>query len=49
MNKSQIEFPVSIYGNVEKYNDIFSKARCRVFYKGANRNGTFITDAFADE
>lgn len=49
MKKSQIEFPVSIYGNVEKYNDIFSKARCRVFYKGANRNGTFITDEFADE
>ena len=49
MKKSQIEFPVSIYGNVEKYNDIFSKARCRVFYKGANRNGTFITDEFAEE
>jgi len=49
MKKSQIEFPVSIYGNVEKYNDIFSKARCRVFYKGANRNGTYITDAFAEE
>ena len=49
MKRSQIEFPVSIYGNVEKYNDIFSKARCRVFYKGANRNGTFITDEFAEE
>ncbi len=49
MKKSQIEFPVSIYGNVEKYNDVFSKARCRVFYKGANRNGTYITDEFADE
>ena len=49
MKKSQIEFPVSIYGNVEKYNDIYSKARCRVFYKGANRNGTYITDAFAEE
>lgn len=49
MKKSQIEFPVSIYGNVEKFNDIFSKARCRVFYKGANRNGTYITDEFAEE
>ena len=49
MNKSQIEFPVSIYGNVEKFNDIFSKARCRIFYRGANRNGTFITDEFAKE
>jgi hypothetical protein len=49
MKKSQIEFPVSIYGNVEKFNDIFTKARCRIFYKGANRNGTFITDQFAEE
>lgn len=49
MKKSQIEFPVSIYGNVEKFNDIFTKARCRVFYKGANRNGTYITDEFAEE
>lgn len=49
MKKSQIEFPVSIYGNVEKFNDIFTKARCRIFYKGANRNGTFITDEFAKE
>lgn len=49
MKKSQIEFPVSIYGNVEKFNDIFSKARCRVFYKGPNRNGTYITDEFAEE
>ena len=49
MKKSQIEFPVSIYGNVEKFNDIFTKARCRIFYKGANRNGTFITDEFAEE
>lgn len=49
MKKSQIEFPVSIYGNVEKFNDIFSKARCRVFYKGPNRNGTYITEEFAEE
>lgn len=49
MKKSQIEFPVSIYGNVEKFNDIFTKARCRIFYRGANRNGTFITDDFAKE
>ena len=49
MNKNQIEFPISIYGTVEKFNDTLSKARCRIFYKGGNRNGTFITDAFAKE
>ena len=49
MNKNQIEFPISIYGTVEKFNDTLSKARCRIFYKGGNRNGTFITDEFAKE
>ena len=49
MNKNQVEFPISIYGSIERYNDTLSKARCRIFYKGANRNGTFITDAFANE
>lgn len=49
MNKNQIEFPISIYGTVEKFNDTLSKARCRIFYKGGNKNGTFITDEFAKE
>lgn len=43
------EFPVTVYGNLEKYNDVISKGRCRIFYKGANRNGTYITDEFADK
>ena len=42
------DFPVTVYGNLEKYSDVISKGRCRIFYKGANRNGTFITDDFAD-
>lgn len=41
------EFPVTVYGNLTKYSDTISKARCRIFYKGANRNGTYITDEFA--
>lgn len=49
MNKNQMEFPISIYGSMEKFNNTLSKARCRIFYKGANRNGTFITDEFANE
>lgn len=49
MNKNQIEFPISIYGSIERFNDTLSKARCRIFYKGGNRNGTFITDEFANE
>lgn len=49
MSKSEFEFPISIYGQITVYNDVLSKARCRIFYKGANRNGTFITDEFANE
>lgn len=43
------EFPISVYGNFEKYNDTISKARCRIFYKYDNRNGSYITDEFADK
>lgn len=43
------QFSVTTYGNFEKYNDTISKARCRIFYKGLNRNGSFITDEFADK
>lgn len=47
MNK--YEFPVTVYGNLEKYNEVLSKARCRIFYKYENRNGTYITDEFAEK
>ena len=49
MKKELIEFPVSIYGNLERVNDVLSKARVRIFYKYGNRNGTYITDEFAEE
>lgn len=45
----RFEFSVSIYGDLEKYNEVTSKARCRIFYKYENRNGTYITDEFADK
>lgn len=49
MDNSFKEFSVTIYGNLEKYNEVLSKARCRIFYKYENRNGTYITDEFADK
>ena len=50
MNKENLtKFSLSIYGNVTAYNEVLSRARCRIFYKGANRNGTFITDEFAEQ
>ena len=49
MNKDKFTcFSLSVYGNVVAYNEVLSQARCRIFYKGANRNGTFITDEFAE-
>jgi phage shock protein A len=43
------EFPICVYGQIERYNDVLSKARCRIFYKYGNRNGTYITDEFAEK
>ena len=49
VNKDNIsKFSVVVYGDISKYNEVLSQARCRIFYKGANRNGTFITDEFAE-
>ena len=43
------EFPITVYGNLTKYSDTISKGRCRIFYEYANRNGTYITDEFAEK
>ena len=42
-------FSLSIYGDITSYNEVLSKARCRIFYTGANRNGTYITEEFAEK
>ena len=44
-----MNFPITVYGNLEKFTDVMSLGRCRIFYKYGNRNGTYITDAFAEE
>lgn len=44
-----MNFPITVYGNLEKYNETLSRGRCRIFYKGRNRNGTYITDEFAQK
>lgn len=50
MDKDNLtKFSLSLYGDITAYNEVLSKARCRIFYKGANRNGTFITDEFAEQ
>ena len=49
MNKSLFTLPVSIYGDLQPYSETMSRARLRIFYKGGNRNGGFITDQFAEQ
>ena len=49
MDKALYEFNVQVYGELEKYNEVLSKARCRIFYKYENRNGTYISDEFAEK
>lgn len=42
-------FPITVYGERQKFNDTITRGRCRVFYKGHNRNGTYITPEFAQK
>lgn len=42
-------FSAVIYGDLQPYNDVLSSARCRIFYKYGNRNGSYITDEFAEK
>jgi hypothetical protein len=50
MDKKKLaNFSLSLYGNITAYNKTMSLARCRIFYKGGNRNGTYITDEFAEK
>jgi hypothetical protein len=49
MDRQLMEFPVEVYSLSDKYNDVLTKGRCRTFYKYLNRNGTYITDEFAEK
>lgn len=44
-----LKFSIKTYGNFTKVSDTISKGRCRIFYKYSNRNGTYITDEFAEK
>ena len=49
MNDINMNFPITVYGNLENLTDVMSIGRCRIFYKYGNRNGTYITDEFAED
>lgn len=50
MNKERCHsFSVKVYGQLEPYNQVLSKGRVRIFYKYGNRNGSYITDEYAEK
>lgn len=44
-----LQLDVTIYGQIEKITETLSKCRVRIFYKGMNRNRTYISDDFANQ
>lgn len=48
-DKINLSIPVTVFGNLTPYNDVISKGRVRIFYKGLNRNNTYITEEFAEK
>lgn len=51
MNQTKVplNFDVCLYGKIEELTPTLSKCRVRIFYKGMNRNRTFITEEFAKQ
>ena len=48
-NKVPNTLDVTIYGAMEPVTPTLSKSRVRIFYKGMNRNRTFISEDFANQ
>jgi len=48
ISDSLLKLDVTIYGKAEPLTDTLSKCRVRIFYRGLNRNRTFISDDFAN-
>lgn len=44
-----LKLDVSIYGQITKLTETLSTCRVRIFYKGMNRNRTYISDDFANQ
>lgn len=50
MNRTiDMKLPITVYGNLQQFTDTMSIGRVRIFYKYGNRNGTYITDEFAEQ
>ena len=46
-DESLLKFNVTLFGDVETLSPTLSKCRLRIFYRGLNRNRTFISEDFA--
>lgn len=49
MEKVDNVFRIEIFELGQKFNEISTKGRARIFYRGKNRNGTYISEAFAEK
>lgn len=50
MNNIPLSFPITVFENAgEKVSDTITKKRCAIFYKGKNRNGSYISEEFAED
>ena len=47
--KIPVDFDVQVYGDLQPYSNTISKARVRIFYRGLNRNYSYISDEFAEK
>lgn len=47
-SKIPVLFPITVFEKLDE-SGIITKARSRIFYKYANRNGSYISDDFADK
>ena len=45
----RFEFPITVYSELKSLSPTLSLSRCRIFYRGLNRNGSYITDEFAEK
>lgn len=48
-NNVPLQFDVTLYGTLEPFDESKSKCRVRIFYKGLNRNRTYISEDFANQ
>ena len=50
MNNIPFSFPITVFEKTnEKISETITKKRCAIFYKGENRNGSYISEEFAEE